>query len=304
MKTLLAKALKKAFRIPADVRFRHELKQVLRPSVNALIGVAGNTLRYIPYPTKQGRYLLERLNRDNHQYLAMSLPVPPPGVRIAYGDTEEIWLSGGKKNVDTMMTLLTSTNFTIQKGSRILDLGCASGRMIRWLADLAEECEIWGVDIDARLIVWCQENLTPPFNFATVTTMPHLPFEDRYFDLIYCGSVFTHIDDLADAWLLEIKRIMRPGGRVFITVGDKHSVDLIMNDPDYHVLRSLFLLHDKERNWRNGNYYKCSMLPGDENCHVFYDVEYLRQHWGRVLKIISVAPEAYFFQTAVLMEKY
>ena len=133
--------------------------------------------------------------------------------------------------------------------------------------------------------------------------MPHLPFEDRYFDLIYCGSVFTHIDDLADAWLLEIKRIMRPGGRVFITVGDKHSVDLIMNDPDYHVLRSLFLLHDKERNWRNGNYYKCSMLPGDENCHVFYDVEYLRQHWGRVLKIISVAPEAYFFQTAVLMEK-
>jgi ubiquinone/menaquinone biosynthesis C-methylase UbiE len=80
--------------------------------------------------------------------------------------------------------------------------------MIRWLAGLAEEMEIWGVDINARHIVWCQENLIPPFNFATVTIEPHLPFKDEYFDLIYCGSVFTHIDDLAYTWLLELKRIM------------------------------------------------------------------------------------------------
>ena len=105
--------------------------------------------------------------------------------------------------------------------------------MIRWLADLAQECQIWASKIDARQSLWCQENLSPPFNFATVTTAPHLPFEDRYFDLIYCGSVFTHIDhDLADAWLLELKRIIRPGGRVYITVHDKHSADLIINQPE------------------------------------------------------------------------
>ena len=104
--------------------------------------------------------------------------------------------------------------------------------MIRWLAPQAEETEIWGVDINARHIVWCQENLTPPFNFATVTIEPHLPFKDEYFDLIYCGSVFTHIDDLAYAWLLELKRIMRPGGMAYITVHDKHTADLIMNHLD------------------------------------------------------------------------
>jgi len=90
--------------------------------------------------------------------------------------------------------------------------------MIRWLARFAAECQIWGVDISARHIVSCQENLNPPFNFATVTTQPHLPFEDRYFDLIYCASVFTHIDDLADAWLLELKRVTHPGGRAYITL--------------------------------------------------------------------------------------
>lgn len=283
---------------------RYELRQFLRPSVNALIASASNTPRHIPYPAKRGRYLLQHFNRDNHQHLAASLPVPPPGVRFGYGDTEDHWLSGGKGDIDTMMMLLTSTNFSIQKGTRILDFGCASGRMIRWLSGLAEECEIWGVDIDTRIIVWCQENLTP-FNFATVTTMPHLPFEDRYFDLIYSGSVFTHIDDLSDAWLLELKRILRPGGRVFITVHDKHTADMIISDPLYYAeYRSLLLLHDRNKNFRNGNYYKASVLPGDDHCQVFYDVDYLRRHWGRTLKIISVTPEAYAGgQTAVLMEK-
>jgi len=123
-----------------------------------------------------------------------------------------------------MKQILDSSGFSIRDGSRVLDLGCASGRMIRWLVDFAEQCEIWGVDISAEHIIWCQEYLSPPFNFATVTTSPHLPFEDGYFDLIYCGSVFTHISDLADAWLLELKRIMRRDGRLYITVHDKHTV--------------------------------------------------------------------------------
>jgi ubiquinone/menaquinone biosynthesis C-methylase UbiE len=111
-----------------------------------------------------------------------------------------------------MKKILGSVGFRIQDGNRVLDLGCASGRMIRWLNDFAEQCKIWGVDISAEHIIWCQQRLSPPFNFATITTAPHLPFEDRYFDLIFAGSVFTHIADLADAWLLELKRIVKPGG--------------------------------------------------------------------------------------------
>ena len=189
---------------------RQTLKTLLRLPANALIASASNVQRHRPYPAKHGLYVLQTSNSHSQTGIKSCLPVPPPGVRFGYGDTEEHWLNGGKQDIDNIMHLLTSTNFSIQKGSRILDLGCAQGRMIRWLTDLAEECEIWGVDIDARLITWCQENLTPPFNFATVTTAPHLPFEDRYFAVIYCGSVFTHIDDLADAWLLEIKKTLAP----------------------------------------------------------------------------------------------
>ena len=109
--------------------------------------------------------------------------------------------------------------------------------------------------------------------FATVTTAPHLPFEDKYFDVIYCGSVFTHMDDLADAWLLELKRITRPSGRTYITIHDKHSADLISDgDRNSAAFRNLLTYYDREGYLKNCNYSKLSILPGGQHCQVFYDI--------------------------------
>lgn len=313
---MLKKALKQLLGVPKSQSLRVELQQRFRIPANALVSSASNVQKYLPYPARRGYYVLQKADRDDHERNRDGFPIPPEP--RAYGDTEEHWLNSGKRDVDTMLRILNSSNFFIEKGNRILELGCATGRMTRWLASLAEECEIWGADISARAIVWCQENLTPPFNFATVTTVPHLPFEDRYFDLIFCGSVFTHIDDLADAWLLEIKRIMRPGGRAYVTVHDKHTADVVINNNwesrefiDWVIkyslwpsqFRDLLISSGGSKYLKNEDYYKISILAGNEQPQVFYDIEHLRQHWGRWLKIITVTQEAYWDQTAVLMEK-
>src|SRR5688572_19237180 len=109
----------------------------------------------------------------------------------------------------------------------ILEFGCGEGRLIRWLEHLAGERESWGTDIDAGLIVWCKQNLSPPFRFITTTTVPHLPFEDRHFGFIYAGSVFTHIDDMADTWFAELRRVLRPGGKLFVTVHLRNDIALL-----------------------------------------------------------------------------
>jgi ubiquinone/menaquinone biosynthesis C-methylase UbiE len=206
-----------------------------------------------------------------------------------------------------MMKLVIVDDFAIQDGCRILDLGCQSGRMIRWLASSAEQCEIWGVDVSARHITWCQENLSPPFSFATVTTQPHLPFGDKYFDLVICGSVFTHIDDLSDAWLLEIKRVMCQEGRAYITVSDNHTLDLIINHidrvPYARDFRKLLLSYDKYLHFIQSDWDKFCILTGSPGAHVFYDIDYLRQHWGRILHMASVTQEAYGYQTAVVLKR-
>jgi ubiquinone/menaquinone biosynthesis C-methylase UbiE len=167
--------------------------------------------KFYPYNADQECYILLKSSDHDRGRDEFKFPVPPQELWEGYGMTAEHFLNSGKVDVDKMKKILDSSGFRVQDGNRVLDLGCASGRMIRWLDEVAGRCEVWGVDISAHHIIWCQEQLSPPFNFVTVTTMPHLPFEDGYFDLIYCGSVFTHISDLADAWLLELKRIMRPG---------------------------------------------------------------------------------------------
>jgi ubiquinone/menaquinone biosynthesis C-methylase UbiE len=145
------------------------------------------------------------------------VPVPPD--HFLWGYTRESFLLWGERDVQTMRKISEASGFTLEGAKRILDFGCGPGRMIRWLTSLTDKGrEIWGADMFAESIVWCQQHLSPPFWFTTTTSLPHLPFEDGYFDFLYAGSVFTHIADLADAWLLELRRVVRPGGRLYLTI--------------------------------------------------------------------------------------
>jgi ubiquinone/menaquinone biosynthesis C-methylase UbiE len=268
---------------------------------------------FYPYKADQVSYILPKPNGQIREGAHFPLPTPPQDLWVGYGTTIDSFLNSGKIHVATMHRILEASGFCIKEGNRVLDFGCASGRMIRWLNDFAERCEIWGVDITATHIIWCQQHLSPPFNFLTVTTAPHLPFEDCYFDLIYAGSVFTHIDDLADAWLLELKRTLKPGGRLYITVQDKHAADLIMNHPekvydtgdrfptDYY-LRNLLLSFYKEELIGKEDFAMFTINRGAYS-QVFYDIDYLHRHWGRTMNILSVTQEAYGFQTAIVLGK-
>jgi SAM-dependent methyltransferase len=298
-------ALKALLKLPANALIASSSSLPRKLSTTSSSEFPPTLMKYLPYPAPEGLYVLRKSNNDLPKNEKYDFPIPHDE-SLLHGYTVADWLTSGKENFDTMMRILNSTQFSIQQDNRILDFGCSTGRLIRWFAGLAEETEIWGVDINARHIVWCQENLTPPFNFATVTIEPHLPFKDEYFDLIYCGSVFTHIDDLAYAWLLELKRIMRPGGMAYITVHDKHTADLIMNHldrvPYWREFRNFLLSVDSNRELEKLDYYMYCVAPGGPDSQVFYDIGHLRRHWGRILKIISVTQEAYGGQTAVLME--
>jgi SAM-dependent methyltransferase len=231
------------------------------------------------------------------------LPIPPAELR--YGNTVERYLSSGQKHVGKMLQLLQETGFAVQTPERILEFGCAAGRMLRWLYPWADQCELWGIDISAPHIAWCQDYLSPPFHFATTTTFPHLPFEDRYFDLIFCGSVFTHITELADAWLLELRRILRSGGRLYITVHDAHTVALLLHNAHYQEANLRKTLIDLQQatglKYENFGMLALRQSPGGEQ--VFYESSYLSERWGRLFNVLSITPEAYGYQTAVVLAK-
>lgn len=233
----------------------------------------------------------------------LGLPVPPVELWSGYGSNNDEYLQPGKTQIAKMIELIEKTGYEFQSSRRILDIGCSSGRMIRWLKPYTDKMEIWGTDISSEHIYWANQYLSPPFNFATTTTIPHLPFEDKYFDIIYAGSVFTHIDDLADAWLLELKRILSDNGRIYITIHDRHTIELIENDEVWkNSMLANLLGNNRVFKDNRDNFGLFVGLRGPDS-QVFYDMDFFKKMISRTFEILSITEEAYGYQTGVILKR-
>ncbi len=86
-----------------------------------------------------------------------------------------------------------------------LDLGSADGPSVRWLRDLVPHTA--AVDIDQR-------GLGPAGVCASAL---RLPFADATFDLVTAFDVIEHLEP-EQAALVEAARVLRPGGRLLMSV--------------------------------------------------------------------------------------
>lgn len=232
--------------------------------------------------------------------------LPPTDLRHYYGLRDGRWcddlyLSSGASDVRAMRRALCGDGAG-NLGPRILDFGCGAGRMTRHLGAEAETGEVWGVDIHAEAIRWAQAHL-PPFHFVTTTTAPHLPFEDRSFELVFASSVWTHIGDLDDAWLLEVRRILKPGGRLYFTISDAETLDRITRDAPDHASNGHVAALDAEtgmlsRHWRA---FITRTTPWQQR--VVYDREDFLAHIARWMELRAVIPGGHGWQTAILLAK-
>jgi SAM-dependent methyltransferase len=246
-------------------------------------------------------------------------PVPPRELWAGYCTSAASYLESGREDCETMRRLLAESGAKIEDASRILELGCAAGRMIRWLVDLAPGTQLWGMDIWSTAVLWCQDHLSPPCFFATNTTVPHLPFEDRSFDLVYCGSLFTHIDDLAEAWFLELHRILRPGGRLYFSINDRNAVNIFdgRGRPDsyprfyertggketWDEYMNVYSQSPDYQKFRDGKAYTMVTVGRSVTSHVMWDGETLSRRLGYGYRCCSITPEGYGHQTTVLLER-
>jgi SAM-dependent methyltransferase len=119
--------------------------------------------------------------------------------------------------------------------SAVLDWGSGCGRVARHLApELGSRFH--GCDIDADNVSWCNANL--PGTYAASKLAPPLPYADATFDIIYGISVFTHLRaNWESTWLAELRRVLRPGGTMLMTVHGQTAIDFAaLNRPTYAAL--------------------------------------------------------------------
>jgi SAM-dependent methyltransferase len=164
------------------------------------------------------------------------------------------------------------------EGARVLDFGSGVGRALRHFADRADRAEIWGCDIDGASIRWSVRNLSPPFRFFQIGEMPTAPFEDNSFDLVYAISVFSHIHTGWHQWLMEIRRILKPGGTFFISFLGPSPCAEMLGEP-YWERGADFGMYVKNphNNWNMGG-------P-----MIFVSPDWITSFWGSLFNIDYIA---------------
>ena len=102
----------------------------------------------------------------------------------------------------------------VKKNEKVLDLGCGTGRLRSLFTD--KNIDYTGVDFAENLIQIAKEKYGDYFKTADILS---LPFSSQYFDSVWSIAVLHHIptDKLRKQVLGEIKRVLKPNGRVIMT---------------------------------------------------------------------------------------
>ena len=128
-------------------------------------------------------------------------------------------------------------------GMRILEAGCGYGRNLVHL--LRSGCQVFALDADAAAIDHVRQlsaslnTRLPESNFQP-GQIESMPFPDASMDAVLCSSVlhFARDEEHFRTMLLELWRVLRPGGLFFCRLGSRIGMD-------FQRLRgNIFLLPD------------------------------------------------------------
>jgi ubiquinone/menaquinone biosynthesis C-methylase UbiE len=124
-----------------------------------------------------------------------------------YDRVSEFQLEGGKRLVERL---------GLAEGARVLDIGCGTGRLTRWIAEhLGPTGSVVGLDpLEERIGVARSHGGGVRFEVGQAEDLS--AFADASFDAVCMSSVFHWVADKAKA-LAEIRRVLRPAGRLGVT---------------------------------------------------------------------------------------
>jgi SAM-dependent methyltransferase len=236
--------------------------------------------------------------------------MPWPGEELVHRVTNQtdrrLFLESGERSVRDLDTVLALAGRRLTEFRRILDFGCGCSRTLLWMEDVARESELFGCDIDERMILWGRENV-PWATFTVNQPLPPLDYPDGHFDLVYASSVFTHIDEnYQDQWLAELRRVTSPGGMLLLSVHGEH----VLTPFEKVEKEAGSELHDIR-----GELGERGICFLDQDCFVggpfpdfyhstFHAPWYVFEHWGRYFSVRAYVSRGHFdYQDYVLLER-
>jgi SAM-dependent methyltransferase len=102
-------------------------------------------------------------------------------------------------------------------GQWLLDIGAGEGSFRS-----TGQCHVVALDENRDAFAHAPDHASASY-FRVFGVSDRLPFHEQTFDLVICHHVLEHVAPL-DAVLAEIRRVLKPDGRLFVTVPDGHGL--------------------------------------------------------------------------------
>ncbi len=111
----------------------------------------------------------------------------------------------------------------VKPGKAVLDVGCGTGN---YTIELAKRgADVTGIDSSEEMLLWARQKVKDErvkVNFQVADAL-NLPFPDSSFDAVLSNGLLCFLKEPEMA-LMEMHRVLKPGGRVIVGVLNKWSL--------------------------------------------------------------------------------
>ncbi len=124
----------------------------------------------------------------------------------------------------------------IGAGERVLDVGCGEGRFAVELTHAG--AEVVGIDVAEEPLRRARAR-HPELDLRLVAAEGPWELEGSGFDVVWAGETIEHVADTA-AWLSEVRRVLRSGGRLLLSTPDHGRLMLLWLTLSKHAFDAHF----------------------------------------------------------------
>ncbi|WP_238155030.1 class I SAM-dependent methyltransferase [Kribbella soli] len=143
----------------------------------------------------------------------------------AYSADNETNLLNGHYERPAMVSLAGDVD-----GRRILDVGCGSGPLSAALRD--KGAIVSGFDLSAAMIELAHRRLGEDADLTVADLAKPLPYDDAAFDDVMASLVLHYLEDWTEP-LAELRRVLKPGGRLILSLNHPIAYTALNPDAEY-----------------------------------------------------------------------
>ena len=118
-------------------------------------------------------------------------------------------------------------------GLEVLDVGCGSGPLTEALR--ARGAVVSGFDLSPAMVELARGRLGEDADLRVADLAAPLPYPDERFDLVVSSLTLHYVEDWASA-LAELRRVLRPGGRLTVSIIHPTVYAVVYPEADYFAL--------------------------------------------------------------------